>query len=152
MTKYPQNGAEVIMDPRVPELERIATLLQRRFLLDLFRQTSAKRLSIPQFTLLGFLAVESACADGDVGQTDGACDLCYYGIGGSVGGGRISEAPGPEGGSAAEVGGNYNEGERVDGAVAGGVEASFERHFESTRLGGSGCLGSDLSGNGELLP
>lgn len=56
MTKYLKNGSMNGLDARVPELERIATLLQRRFLLDLFRQTSSKRLSIPQFTLLGFLA------------------------------------------------------------------------------------------------
>ena len=64
MTKYLKNGFTSELDARVPELERIATLLQRRFLLDLFRQTSAKRLSVPQFTLLGFLAGTSGVAMG----------------------------------------------------------------------------------------
>ena len=80
MTKYPQNGVGVIMDPRVPELERIATLLQRRFLLDLFRQTSAKRLSIPQFTLLGFLAVESGVPMGVLAKRMGHATSATTGL------------------------------------------------------------------------
>ena len=80
MTKYLQNGAIRGMDPRVPELERIATLLQRRFLIDLFRQTSAKRLSIPQFTLLGFLAVESGVPMGVLAKRMGHATSATTGL------------------------------------------------------------------------
>jgi DNA-binding MarR family transcriptional regulator len=59
MLKHPETRLKEDIDPRVPELARVATILQRRFLLDLFKKTSAKRLSIPQYTLLGFLAAES---------------------------------------------------------------------------------------------
>ncbi len=54
MLKFSEVREKVHEDPRVPELARVATILQRRFLLDLFKKTSAKRLSIPQYTLLGF--------------------------------------------------------------------------------------------------
>ena len=80
MTKYLQNGVIKGMDPRVPELERIATLLQRRFLIDLFRQTSAKRLSIPQFTLLGFLAVESGVPMGVLAKRMGHATSATTGL------------------------------------------------------------------------
>jgi DNA-binding MarR family transcriptional regulator len=80
MTKYLQNGVIRGMDPRVPELERIATLLQRRFLIDLFRQTSAKRLSIPQFTLLGFLAVESGVPMGVLAKRMGHATSATTGL------------------------------------------------------------------------
>ncbi|MCX6935742.1 MAG: MarR family transcriptional regulator [Verrucomicrobia bacterium] len=80
MTKYPQNGGGVLLDPRVPELERVATLLQRRFLLDLFRQTSAKRLSIPQFTLLGFLAGESGVPMGVLAKKMGHATSATTGL------------------------------------------------------------------------
>lgn len=80
MTKYPQNGTAGLMDPRVPELERIATLLQRRFLLDLFRQTSAKELSIPQFTLLGFLAAESGVPMGVLARRMGHATSATTGL------------------------------------------------------------------------
>jgi DNA-binding MarR family transcriptional regulator len=80
MTKYPQNGNTGVMDPRVPELERIATLLQRRFLLDLFRQTSAKQLSIPQFTLLGFLAAESGVPMGVLAKRMGHATSATTGL------------------------------------------------------------------------
>ena len=80
MTKYLQNGIIRGMDPRVPELERIATLLQRRFLIDLFRQTSAKRLSIPQFTLLGFLAVESGVPMGVLAKRMGHATSATTGL------------------------------------------------------------------------
>ena len=80
MTKYLQNGVIRGMDPRVPELERIATLLQRRFLIDLFRQTSANRLSIPQFTLLGFLAVESGVPMGVLAKRMGHATSATTGL------------------------------------------------------------------------
>ena len=59
MLKFSEVREKAHEDPRVPELARVATILQRRFLLDLFKKTSAKRLSIPQYTLLGFLAAAS---------------------------------------------------------------------------------------------
>ena len=80
MTKYLQNGVIRGMDSRVPELERIATLLQRRFLIDLFRQTSAKRLSIPQFTVLGVLAVESGVPMGVLAKRMGHATSATTGL------------------------------------------------------------------------
>lgn len=80
MTKYSQNGTTGVLDPRVPELERIATLLQRGFLVDLFRQTSAKRLSIPQFTLLGFLGLESGVPMGVLARRMGHATSATTGL------------------------------------------------------------------------
>lgn len=80
MTKYPQNGVTGVLDPRVPELERIATLLQRRFLVDLLRQTSTKRLSIPQFTLLGFLGSESGVPMGVLAKRMGHATSATTGL------------------------------------------------------------------------
>ncbi|NBS84169.1 MAG: MarR family transcriptional regulator [Verrucomicrobia bacterium] len=67
-------------DPRVPELAKIATILQRRFLLDLFRKTSAKRLSIPQYTLLGFLAAESGVPMGNLAKQMGHATSATTGL------------------------------------------------------------------------
>jgi len=80
MTKYPQNGVTGVLDARVPELERIATLLQRRFLVDLLRQTSTKRLSIPQFTLLGFLGLESGVPMGVLAKRMGHATSATTGL------------------------------------------------------------------------
>ena len=80
MTKYPQNGVTGVSDPRVLELERIATLLQRRFLVDLLRQTSTKRLSIPQFTLLGFLGLESGVPMGMLAKRMGHATSATTGL------------------------------------------------------------------------
>lgn len=80
MTKYPQNGVTGVLDPRVLELERIATLLQRRFLVDLLRQTSTKRLSIPQFTLLGFLGLESGVPMGMLAKRMGHATSATTGL------------------------------------------------------------------------
>ena len=67
-------------DPRIPELAKIATILQRRFLLDLFRKTSAKRLSIPQYTLLGFLAAESGVPMGHLAKQMGHATSATTGL------------------------------------------------------------------------
>ena len=67
-------------DPRVSELAKIATILQRRFLLDLFRKTSAKRLSIPQYTLLGFLAAESGVPMGHLAKQMGHATSATTGL------------------------------------------------------------------------
>ncbi len=48
MIKFSEIAEKEQTDTRVAELARIATVLQRRFLLDLFQKTSAKRLSIPK--------------------------------------------------------------------------------------------------------
>lgn len=80
MLKYKQNGIHVEEDSRVVELERIATLLQRRFLLDLFKKTSATRLSIPQYTLLGFLAAESGVPMGVLAKRMGHATSATTGL------------------------------------------------------------------------
>jgi len=73
---------EIFSDPdqRLLELTRVASFLQRRFLLDLFRKTSAKRLSIPQYTLLGFLAAESGMPMGTLAKQMGHATSATTGL------------------------------------------------------------------------
>ena len=80
MLKFSEIREKEAVDTRVPELARIATVLQRRFLLDLFRQTSAKRLSIPQYTLLGFLAAESGVPMGHLAKQMGHATSATTGL------------------------------------------------------------------------
>ena len=80
MLKHSGPSSWVNEDPRVSELARIATILQRRFLLDLFRKTSAKRLSIPQYTLLGFLAAESGVPMGNLAKQMGHATSATTGL------------------------------------------------------------------------
>jgi len=80
MLKHSGPSSWVDEDPRVSELARIATILQRRFLLDLFRKTSAKRLSIPQYTLLGFLAAESGVPMGNLAKQMGHATSATTGL------------------------------------------------------------------------
>lgn len=80
MLKYKENGILPVEDSRVVELERIATLLQRRFLLDLFKKTSATRLSIPQYTLLGFLAADSGVPMGNLAKQMGHATSATTGL------------------------------------------------------------------------
>ncbi|NCY21948.1 MarR family transcriptional regulator [bacterium] len=80
MLKHPEMANLADEDPRVPELAKIATILQRRFLLDLFRKTSAKRLSIPQYTLLGFLAAESGVPMGNLAKQMGHATSATTGL------------------------------------------------------------------------
>ena len=80
MLKFHEISVTEQSDPRVPELARIATVLQRRFLLDLFKKTSAKRLSIPQYTLLGFLAAESGVPMGHLAKQMGHATSATTGL------------------------------------------------------------------------
>lgn len=80
MLKLSEIHSKTAEDPRVPELARVATILQRRFLLDLFKQTSAKRLSIPQYTLLGFLAAESGVPMGNLAKQMGHATSATTGL------------------------------------------------------------------------
>ena len=80
MLKHSGGGDGTHEDSRIPELARIATILQRRFLLDLFRKTSAKRLSIPQYTLLGFLAAESGLPMGNLAKQMGHATSATTGL------------------------------------------------------------------------
>ena len=80
MLKFSEISVKEQTDPRVPELARIATVLQRRFLLDLFKKTSAKRLSIPQYTLLGFLAAESGVPMGHLAKQMGHATSATTGL------------------------------------------------------------------------
>ena len=80
MLKLSEMSVREQTDPRVPELARIATVLQRRFLLDLFKKTSAKRLSIPQYTLLGFLAAESGVPMGHLAKQMGHATSATTGL------------------------------------------------------------------------
>lgn len=80
MLKFSEIREKQLEDSRVPELARIATILQRRFLLDLFKQTSAKRLSIPQYTLLGFLAAESGIPMGHLAKQMGHATSATTGL------------------------------------------------------------------------
>lgn len=80
MLKFSEIREKETTDPRVPELARIATVLQRRFLLDLFKKTSAKRLSIPQYTLLGFLAAESGVPMGHLAKQMGHATSATTGL------------------------------------------------------------------------
>ncbi len=90
-------------------------------------------------------------ADGSVGEADGACDLGHDRFGRSIGGGGVGEKAGAERGSEAEIGGDYGEGERVDGEVARGAAQPFGGYFNATGGKRSGCVGANLSGDGELL-
>ena len=80
MLKFSEVREKAHEDPRVPELARVATILQRRFLLDLFKKTSAKRLSIPQYTLLGFLAAESGVPMGNLAKRMGHATSATTGL------------------------------------------------------------------------
>lgn len=80
MLKIPEISEIGTGDVRIPELARIATVLQRRFLLDLFKKTSAKRLSIPQYTLLGFLAAESGVPMGHLAKQMGHATSATTGL------------------------------------------------------------------------
>ena len=80
MLKLSEMATKEAADSRVPELARIATILQRRFLLDLFKQTSAKRLSIPQYTLLGFLAAKSGVPRGHLAKQMGHATSATTGL------------------------------------------------------------------------
>ena len=80
MLKFSEIREKELTDDRVPELARIATVLQRRFLLDLFKKTSAKRLSIPQYTLLGFLAAESGVPMGHLAKQMGHATSATTGL------------------------------------------------------------------------
>ncbi|NBS15040.1 MAG: MarR family transcriptional regulator [Verrucomicrobia bacterium] len=80
MLKHSEGVNLAYEDPRVSELAKIATILQRRFLLDLFRKTSAKRLSIPQYTLLGFLAAESGVPMGHLAKQMGHATSATTGL------------------------------------------------------------------------
>ena len=80
MLKFSEMRTSGGMDARVPELARIATVLQRRFLLDLFKKTSAKRLSIPQYTLLGFLAAETGVPMGHLAKQMGHATSATTGL------------------------------------------------------------------------
>ena len=80
MLKFSEIAEKEQTDARVPELARIATVLQRRFLLDLFQKTSAKRLSIPQYTLLGFLAADSGVPMGHLAKQMGHATSATTGL------------------------------------------------------------------------
>ena len=80
MLKFSEIAEREQTDTRVPELARIATVLQRRFLLDLFKKTSAKRLSIPQYTLLGFLAADSGVPMGHLAKQMGHATSATTGL------------------------------------------------------------------------
>jgi DNA-binding MarR family transcriptional regulator len=80
MIKFSEIAEKEQTDARVAELARIATVLQRRFLLDLFQKTSAKRLSIPQYTLLGFLAADSGVPMGHLAKQMGHATSATTGL------------------------------------------------------------------------
>lgn len=80
MLNHFEGSTLAVGDARIPELAKIATILQRRFLLDLFRKTSAKRLSIPQYTLLGFLAAESGVPMGHLAKQMGHATSATTGL------------------------------------------------------------------------